>query len=49
MEMYRQGSQFLGGDGIVSKGVENTIRNVSQLASEGMRKTDAEIIKIMLS
>ena len=49
MEMFRQGSQFVGGDGIVSKGVENTIRNVSQLASQGMRKTDAEIIKIMLS
>ncbi len=49
MEMYRQGSQFYGGDGIVSKGVENTIRNVSQLASQGMRKTDAEIIKIMLA
>ena len=49
MEMYRQGSQFHGGDGIISKGVENTIRNVSQLASQGMRKTDTEIIKIMLA
>ena len=49
MEMYRQGSQFYGGDGIVSKGVENTIRNVSRLASQGMRKTDTEIIKIMLA
>ena len=49
MEMFHQGSQFYGGDGIVSKGVENTICNVSRLASEGMRKTDAEIIKIMLS
>ena len=49
MEMFRQGSQFFGGDGIVSKGVENTIRNVSRLASEGMGKTDSEIIKIMLS
>ena len=49
MEMFRQGSQFIGGDGIVSKGVENTIGNVSRLASQGMRKTDAEIIKIMLS
>jgi len=49
MDMFRQGSQFLGGDGIVSKGVENTIRNVSHVASEGMRKTDIEIIKIMLS
>ena len=49
MQMFRQGSQFYDGDGIVSKGVENTIRNVSQVASEGMRKTDTEIIKIMLS
>ncbi|MBR4295398.1 MAG: serine dehydratase subunit alpha family protein [Clostridia bacterium] len=49
MQMFREGSQFFGGDGIVSKGVENTIRNVSRLAVEGMRKTDAEIIKIMLS
>lgn len=49
MQMFREGSQFFGGDGIVSKGVENTIRNVCQLAAEGMRKTDAEIIKIMLS
>ncbi len=49
MQMFRQGSQFYDGDGIVSKGVEATIRNVSQVASEGMRKTDAEIIKIMLS
>ena len=47
MEMYRQGSQFYGGDGIVSKGVENTIANVGQIA-DGMKKTDAEIIKIML-
>ena len=49
MEMFRQGSQFVGGDGIVTKGVENTIENVSQLASEGMRRTDSEIIRIMLS
>lgn len=49
MEMFRQGSQFISGEGIVTKGVENTIRNVSYLASEGMRKTDAEIIKIMLT
>jgi L-cysteine desulfidase len=48
MQMFREGSQFFGGDGIVTKGVENTIRNVSRLAAEGMRKTDAEIIKIML-
>lgn len=49
MQMFREGSQFHGGDGIVSKGVENTINNVSRLAVDGMRKTDAEIIRIMLS
>ncbi len=49
MQMFHEGSQFFDGDGIVSKGVENTIHNVSRLAADGMRKTDAEIIKIMLS
>lgn len=49
MQMFRQGSRFYDGDGIVSKGVENTIRNVSRLAAEGMRKTGSEIINIMLS
>ena len=48
MEMYRQGSQFLGGDGIVTKGVEKTIMNVGDLAREGMAQTDKEIIQIML-
>ena len=44
--MYQNGQQFRGGDGIVTKGVEN--RNVSQLGREGMRETDKEIVKIML-
>ena len=47
-EMYRNGQQFYGGDGIITKGVENTIANVGQLAREGMAGTDKEIIKIML-
>ncbi len=46
--MYLNGQQFRAGDGIVTKGVENTIRNVSQLGREGMRETDKEIVKIML-
>ena len=45
--MYKEGQQFYGGDGIVSKGVENTIENVGQLAKEGMATTDQEILKIM--
>ena len=49
MQMFKEGSQFVDGDGIVSKGVENTIKNVCKIAGDGMRKTDDEIIKIMLS
>ena len=48
MHMYMQGNQFVGGDGIVTKGVENTIDNVSDMAREGMKDTDREIIEIML-
>lgn len=48
MQMYMHGSEFYGGDGIVTKGVENTIRNVGRLAREGMRQTDREIISIMI-
>ncbi|MBQ8415339.1 MAG: serine dehydratase subunit alpha family protein, partial [Clostridia bacterium] len=47
-EMATTGRQFYGGDGIVTKGVENTIRNVGLLARDGMGETDKEIIKIML-
>ena len=47
-EMYKNGHQFYGGEGIVTKGVENTIANVGKLARQGMYGTDKEIIKIML-
>lgn len=47
MQMEKFGSQFYGGDGIVVKGVENTIDNVSRVAREGMRETDKTIIEIM--
>lgn len=46
-EMYCRGQQFRDGDGIVKKGVENTIRNVGRIGSLGMRETDREIIRIM--
>lgn len=49
MQMQMQGSQFYGGDGIVVKGVENTIRNVGRLARYGMAETDREIINMMIS
>lgn len=48
MQMQMHGSEFYGGDGIVVKGVENTIRNVSAVARDGMRITDEKIIELML-
>lgn len=48
-EMMRDGHQFYGGDGIITKGVENTIQNIGRLARDGMMETDKEIIRIMLS
>lgn len=48
MEMTKRGSEFRGGDGILEKGVENTIRNVSDLARIGMRETNEEIIRLMI-
>ena len=48
-EMYLHGRhQFVDGEGIIRKGVENTINNVGRLAREGMRRTDEEILEIMV-
>lgn len=46
--MYIRGQQFYGGDGIVTKGVEATLKNVGRLGKEGMKETNKEIIKIMI-
>ena len=46
-EMYCQGQHFLDGDGIVCKGVDNTIGNVGRMAKTGMRETDRVILEIM--
>ena len=48
IDMYRDGNQFYGGEGIVKKGVENTIANVGRLARFGMEQTDKEIIALMM-
>ena len=47
-QMYVRGMEFQGGDGIISKGVENTIANIGRLGKDGMRETDREILRIML-
>ncbi len=46
--MYVEGQEFVGGDGLVLKGVENTIANFGKLASVGMAGTDKEIIRLMI-
>ena len=47
-EMYLNGkNQFLDGEGIIKKGVDNTIVTVGRMARLGMRETDREILDIM--
>ena len=46
-ELYCRGPEFLDGDGIVRKGVDNTIGNVGRMARSGMRETDRVILDIM--
>lgn len=48
-EMWENGQEFMGGDGIVKKGSDNVVKNVGRLASEGMKETDKEILEIMLT
>ena len=47
-EMYKNGFQFYSGDGLVKKGVENTINNIARLGREGMSETDREILRMMI-
>ena len=46
--MYLMNQQFVAGDGIVGKGVEQNIINVGRLGHDGMRETNNEIIHIMI-
>ncbi|MBM6841968.1 serine dehydratase subunit alpha family protein [[Clostridium] spiroforme] len=47
-EMYKNGQQFYAGDGIVTKGIEATIKNIGRLGKEGMKETNNEIIDMMI-
>ena len=46
--MFKEGNQFISGDGFIKKGVENTIRAIGNLARVGMCDTDKEIIQLMM-
>lgn len=48
-EMFENGNEFLAGDGLVKKGVEETIDNFTKLATEGMVNTDQTIINLMIN
>ena len=47
-QMSKNQQQFRGGDGILKKGVEETIGVVGRLGKDGMRETDREILHIMI-
>ncbi len=47
-QMQQNKTQFYSGEGIITKGVENTIQNVGRVARFGMAQTDREIIDIMI-
>ena len=46
--MYKNGQEFKSGDGLVMEDVEATIQSVGRLGREGMKKTNKEIIKMMI-
>ena len=47
-DMCVNGQQFYAGEGIVTEGVDETIRNVGVLGREGMKETNNKIIDIMI-
>ncbi|MDO4478111.1 MAG: L-serine ammonia-lyase, iron-sulfur-dependent, subunit alpha [Lachnospiraceae bacterium] len=47
--MYRSGQEFKGGDGIVMKDIEATIKGIGRLGKDGMRQTNEEIINLMIN
>ena len=48
MEMSRNNCSFLHGDGVIGDCVEHTIDNIGDIARNGMRLTDQEIIRLMI-
>lgn len=47
--MYKCNQEFKGGDGIVMKDIETTIKGIGRLGKDGMRQTNEEIIRLMMS
>ena len=47
--MYKNKQQFYAGDGIVAHNVDETIKNIGTLGSQGMLQTNDKIIEMMIS
>lgn len=46
-DMHEYGNDFYAGDGIIGADVDKTIKNIGQIAREGMKETDKEILYLM--
>lgn len=47
--MYKEGKQFYRGEGIVGDSIEKTMEGIGQIARDGMKECDDEIIKMMMN
>ena len=47
-EMAESGHEFYGGDGIIKKGIENTIAQIGTLGRDGMAETNRVVLNMML-
>ena len=47
--MFKEGKQFYRGEGIVGNSIENTMEGIGQIARDGMKECDDEIIRLMIS
>ena len=47
-QMAKEGKEFVHGEGIIKKGIENTIEEVGVLSRDGMNMTNKVILDIMV-
>lgn len=47
--MFKEGKQFHSGEGIVGNSIEQTMKGIGQIARDGMKECDDEIIRLMIN
>lgn len=47
--MFKEGKQFYSGEGIVGNSIEQTMKGIGQIARDGMKECDDEIIRLMIN